>query len=89
MLGQIHDLRGLILGGPGPTKYDFEEGEYLNYMLKQKIIATIDTSYVSESGLDEIVEKSQDLLKGVRYMEEKKMVQKFLYEVGHETGLAS
>lgn len=89
MLGQIHDLRGLILGGPGPTKYDFEQGEYLNYMLKQKIIATVDTSYVSERGLDEIVEKSQDLLKGVRYMEEKRIVQKFLYELGHETGLAS
>jgi len=89
MLGQIPDLRGLILGGPGPTKYDFEQGDYLNYMLKQKIIATVDTSYVSERGLDEIVEKSHDLLKGVRYMEEKRIVQKFLYELGHETGLAS
>ena len=89
MLGQIPDLRGLILGGPGPTKYEFEEGEYLNYVLKQKIVATIDTSYVSESGLDEVVEKSQDLLRGVRYSEEKRIVQKFLYELGHETGLAS
>ncbi len=89
MLGQIPDLRALIIGGPGPTKYDFEEGDYLNYVLKQKIIATLDTSYVSESGLDEIVERSEDLLKGVRYTEEKRIVQKFLYELGHETGLAS
>jgi peptide chain release factor subunit 1 len=89
MIGQIPDLRGLLLGGPGPTKYDFEEGDYLNYVLKQKIIATIDTSYVSERGVEEVVEKSQDLLKGVRYMEEKRIVQKFLYELGHETGLAS
>jgi peptide chain release factor subunit 1 len=89
MLGKISDLRGLILGGPGPTKYDFEEGDYLNYVLKQKIIATIDTSYVSERGVEEVVERSQDLLKGVRYMEEKRTVQKFLYELGHETGLAS
>jgi len=89
ILGQISDLRGVIIGGPGPTKHDFEEGDYLNYQLKQKIIATIDTSYVSESGLDEIVERSQDLLKGVRYAEEKRIVQKFLYELGHETGLAS
>ena len=89
MIGQIPDLRGLLLGGPGPTKYDFEEGDYLNYVLKQKIIATIDTSYVSERGVEEVVEKSQDLLKGVRYMEEKRVVQKFLYELGHETGLAS
>ena len=89
MLGQIPDLQGIILGGPGPTKYDFAEGDYLNYMLKQKVIATLDTSYVSEEGVKEIVVRSQDLLKGVRYMEEKKIVQKFLYELGHETGLAS
>jgi len=89
MLAPIPDLRGIILGGPGPTKYDFEEGEYLNYVLKQKIIATIDTSYVSERGVEEIVQRSQDVLKGVRYMEEKKIVQKFLYELGHETGLGS
>jgi peptide chain release factor subunit 1 len=87
IFGEIGDLRGVIIGGPGPTKYDFEEGEYLNYMLKQKIIATVDTSYVSQAGLDEIVEKGHDLLKGVRYAQEKKAVQRFLYEVGHETGL--
>ena len=89
MLSPIPDLRGLILGGPGPTKYDFAEGDYLNYMLKQKVIATLDTTYVSEKGVEEVVQRSQDLLKGVRYMEEKKIVQKFLYELGHETGLAS
>jgi len=89
MLGQIPDLRGIILGGPGPTKYDFAEGDYLNYMLKQKVIATLDTTYVSERGVEEVVQRSQDLLKGVRYMEEKKIVQKFLYELGHETGLGS
>lgn len=89
MLAQIPDLRGLIVGGPGPTKYDFVEGDYLSYMLKQKVIATLDVSYVSEVGLDEVIDKSQEFLKGVRYSEEKRIVQRFLYEVGHETGLAS
>lgn len=87
IFGQISDLKGVIVGGPGPTKYDFQEGEYINYQLKQKIIATIDTAYVSEPGVEEIVEKSPDILRGVRYMEEKKLVQRFLYEVGHDTGL--
>ena len=87
IFGQISDLKGVIVGGPGPTKYDFQEGDYINYQLKQKIIATIDTAYVSEPGVEEIVEKSPDILRGVRYMEEKKLVQRFLYEVGHDTGL--
>jgi peptide chain release factor subunit 1 len=87
LLSEVSGLKGLIIGGPGPTKYDFEEGDYLNYMLKQKILATIDTSYVGEQGVDEVVSKSQEILKGVRYLEEKRLVQKFLYEIGHETGL--
>jgi len=89
MLGQIPDLKGIIVGGPGPTKYDFVEGDYLNYMLKQKIIATVDVSYVSEVGIGEVIDKSEEFLKGVRYSQERRIVQKFLYEVGHETGLAS
>jgi len=87
IFGPISDLKGVIVGGPGPTKYDFQQGDYMNYQLKEKIIATIDTAYVSEPGVEEIVEKSPDILRGVRYMEEKKLVQRFLYEVGHDTGL--
>lgn len=87
LLGKVSGLKGLIIGGPGPTKYDFIEGDYLNYMLKEKILATVDTSYVGEQGVDEIISKSQDVLRGVRYLEEKRLVQKFLYEIGHETGL--
>lgn len=87
LLGKVQGLKGLIIGGPGPTKHDFVEGDYLNYMFKEKILATVDTSYVGEQGVEEIISKSQDVLKGVRYLEEKRMVQKFLYEVGHETGL--
>lgn len=82
----IEDLKGIILAGPGPTKYDFEKGEYVNYMLKSKIIDTIDTAYVEEQGVKEVVEKAPEVMRKVRYIEEKKMVQQFLYEIGHDTG---
>jgi peptide chain release factor subunit 1 len=87
LLAKEQGLKGIIIGGPGPTKHDFIEGEYLNYMLKEKILTTIDTSYTSEQGVEEIISKSQDVLRGVRYLEEKRIVQKFLYEIGHDTGL--
>src|SRR3989475_6753283 len=86
MMLEIPDLKGIIIGGPGPTKYVFEEGEYLQYTLKKKVLSLIDTSYTSEAGVEEVVEKSGEILKGGRYGEEKQMVQKFLYELGHETG---
>ena len=85
----IENLKSLLLGGPGPTKDDFEKGNYLHYTLKEKIVATIDTSYTDEQGVSEVVEKSQDILRRIRYVEEKKIMQKFLREIGQDTGLAT
>jgi len=86
IFSQIPDLRGIIIGGPGATKYEFSEGEYLNYILKQKIIGVVDTSYVGANGVEEVVAKSPEILRGVRYSDEKRAVQSFLYQVGHDTG---
>jgi peptide chain release factor subunit 1 len=85
----IENLKGLILGGPGPTKYDFEKGEYLNYMLKDRILDVIDTSYVEEQGVKEIVDKAPEIMRKIRYIEEKKLMQQFLYEIGHDTGMVT
>jgi len=83
----METLKGLILAGPGPTKYDFEKGEYLNYMLKNKLIDTVDTAYVEEQGVKEVVEKAPEIMHKVRYIEEKQIMQQFLYGVGHDTGM--
>jgi peptide chain release factor subunit 1 len=85
----IPTLKGIIIGGPGPTKYDFEKGEFLNYMLKEKILDTVDTAYTEEQGVEEVVERAPEILKRVRYVEEKKIMQDFLYQIGHDTGLAT
>ncbi|MCW4034745.1 MAG: peptide chain release factor aRF-1 [Candidatus Bathyarchaeota archaeon] len=85
----IENLKGILLGGPGPTKFDFEKGNYLHYTLKEKILATLDTSYVDEHGVKEVLDKSEDILRRIRYVEEKKIIQKFLREIGQDTGLAS
>ncbi|MEM3731535.1 MAG: peptide chain release factor aRF-1 [Candidatus Bathyarchaeia archaeon] len=85
----IENLKGLIIAGPGPTKYDFEKGDYLNYVLKEKIIDIIDTAYVDEQGVKEVVEKAPEIMRKIRYIEEKQIMQQFLYEVGHDTGIAT
>ncbi len=86
---QIENLKGLIIAGPGPTKYDFEKGDYLNYMLKEKVIDVIDTAYVNEQGVKEVVNKAPEIMRKVRYIEEKQVMQQFLYEIGHDTGMAT
>jgi peptide chain release factor subunit 1 len=56
-------------------------------MLKKKIIDIIDTAYVEEQGVKEVVEKAPEIMRKVRYIEEKQIMQQFLYEVGHDTGM--
>jgi len=85
----IPDLKGVIIGGPGPTKLDFQKGDYLHYTLKDKVIATIDTAYLGQQGVEEVVERAPEVMRRIRYIEEKKVMQEFLYEVGHDTGLAT
>jgi len=85
----IENLKGLIIAGPGPTKYDFEKGEYLNYMLKEKVIDRIDTAYVDEQGVKEVVGKAPEIMRKIRYIEEKQVMQQFLYEIGHDTEMAT
>ena len=85
----IENLKGLIIAGPGPTKYDFEKGDHLNYMLKEKIMDVIDTAYVDEQGVKEVVSKAPEIMRKIRYIEEKQMIQQFLYEIGHDTGMAT
>lgn len=86
---QTENLKGLIIAGPGPTKYDFKKGDYLNYMLKSKIIDTIDTAYVEEQGIKEVVSEAPEIMQKVRYIKEKKIVQQFLHGIGHDTGMVT
>ncbi|MCH6576144.1 MAG: hypothetical protein IH795_13265 [Bacteroidetes bacterium] len=56
------NLKGIIVGGPGPTKYDFIDSGLITTEVKKKIIAIKDLSYTGAFGLNELVEKSQDIL---------------------------
>jgi peptide chain release factor subunit 1 len=83
------NMKGIIVGGPGPTKEDFLKGNYLHYELKDQILTTVDTGYTGREGVKEVVERSREFIKNVRFYEERKVVQDFLYNVGQETGLAT
>lgn len=83
------DLRGVILGGPGPTKEFFYNEKYLHPKVQDMIVDTVDTSYTDEFGLGEIVDKSPDLFKGLEVIKEKELASRFLQEVVKDHGLAA
>jgi peptide chain release factor subunit 1 len=80
------DLKGIIVGGPGPTKHDFVEGNYITNELKKKIIAIKDLSYTGEFGLQELLDKSEDVLSNEEVMKEKELMMKFFNLLSKEEG---
>ncbi|MEK6955429.1 MAG: peptide chain release factor aRF-1 [Nanoarchaeota archaeon] len=72
------DLRGILIGGPGPTKESFHSRDYINNQLKKIVIGIKDIAYTDESGLHELVNKSQDILAQEEIIKEKKLVQEIL-----------
>ncbi|WP_297487429.1 peptide chain release factor aRF-1 [Thermococcus sp.] len=81
------ELRGIIVGGPGPTKEDFIEGDYLHHELRKRIIGVVDISYSGEYGLRELVEKASDILKDQEAVREKKLIQEFFRHLVKDTGM--
>lgn len=75
-------LKGIIIGGPIPTKDEFIEGEYLQSQLRQKIIGKVDIGDSSETGLRELVEKSKDILSSHERTIEKKEIETFFQSLG-------
>ena len=75
-------LKGIIVGGPIPTKDEFLEGEYMVTKLREKVIGKIDIGDSSESGLKELVEKSSDILENQERLQEKKDVERLFESLG-------
>jgi len=84
------NVKGIIVGGPGPTKDNFLKEEYLDYRLQNNVISTLDTSYSGDEGVREIIDKVNDqgIMSEFRLMEEKKLVKNFMREVYSGKGLA-
>ncbi len=85
---EFEDFLGLIIGGPGPVKEQFAEGDYLDYTIKDRIIGVVDTSYTGEPGLREILERAEEMLSEASVTKERKLLERFFGELGKDSGLA-
>ncbi len=84
-----YNVKGIIIGGPGPTKDGFIREEYLDYRLQNNVIAVLDSSYSGSEGVRELIDKVNDqgIMADYRLMEEKKIVKRFISEVYSGKGL--
>src|SRR3989338_7141583 len=66
-------LKGILVGGPIPTKEEFLEQSELVTKLKEKVIAVKDIGYTGEHGLKELVELSEEDISQQELIKEKNM----------------
>lgn len=78
---QEPELKGVLIGGPGPSKETFFQGNYLHHEIQKKILGIKDTSYTGEYGLRELVNRSEDLLEKASIIKEKEIMDKFFSEL--------
>ena len=77
-------LQGMIIGGPGMTKQFFLDKDMLDHRIKDKVLALLDTSYTDESGIRELVQKSDAVLKDTDLMKERNLMNNFLTQLAKD-----
>ncbi|MDT8357079.1 MAG: peptide chain release factor aRF-1 [Methanomicrobiaceae archaeon] len=82
-------FKGVLIGGPTPTKEEFYEGNFLHHELQKRVIGLFDVTYTNESGLSELVDAASDALRGVEVMKEKTAMERFFKELVKENGLSA
>ena len=80
----MKNLKGIIIGGPMPTKDEFLKEGLLVTALRNKIIGMKDIGYADEHGIGLLVEASQDLLAEQEIIKEKKLMEKFFDMLGKQ-----
>ena len=81
-------LKGIIIGGPIPTKEDFLKEGQLVTQLKEKVIGLKDIGYVDEHGIELLVEASGDFLAEQEITHEKQLLEGFFERLGKNDKVA-
>ncbi|XVF23562.1 hypothetical protein REPUB_Repub13aG0049300 [Reevesia pubescens] len=77
---------GLILAGSAELKTDLSQSLLFDSRLKRKILKLIDISYGGESGFNQAIELSIDVLANMKFIQQKRLLGKFFEEISQDTG---
>jgi len=72
----LNKVKGVIIGGPGPTKEYFVESKFYNY--QHNILGIVNTGYTDIEGIRELIENSKDILKEQDLIVEKREFENFV-----------
>ncbi|WP_255169014.1 peptide chain release factor aRF-1 [Natrononativus amylolyticus] len=76
-----HELDGVLVGGPSPTKDEFLDGDYLHHEISDSVIGKFDVAYTDESGLKDLVDNAEDALADAEVVKDKQQMEEFFKEL--------
>ncbi|EFC49356.1 eukaryotic peptide chain release factor subunit 1 [Naegleria gruberi] len=79
------NVSGLILAGSADFKSDLTKTDLLDQRLQAIILKVVDIAYGGEIGFQQAIELSQDCLKEVNFIREKKIIDEFFTEISKDT----
>jgi peptide chain release factor subunit 1 len=86
--GERPNIKGLIVAGSAEFKQDLTtDTDLFDQRLSAIVIPPLlDISYGGEMGFNQAIELASETLKNVKFIQEKKLISKFLEEVAQDTG---
>jgi len=80
------NVAGLVLAGSADFKTELGQSDMFDQRLGSKIIKVVDVSYGGENGFNQAIELSSEVLSNVKFVQEKKLIQKYFDEIAMDTG---
>ncbi|KAJ4463108.1 putative Eukaryotic peptide chain release factor subunit 1 [Paratrimastix pyriformis] len=79
-------VTGLILAGSADFKTELSQSDMFDQRLQAKILKIVDISYGGETGLNQAIELSAECLQNVKFIQEKKLINRYFDEINQDTG---
>lgn len=77
---------GLILAGSADFKNDLNQSDMFDNRLQSKVIKVVDVSYGGENGFNQAIELAGETLSNVKFIQEKKLINKYFDEISQDSG---
>lgn len=80
------NVQGIVLAGSADFKTELNLSDMFDGRLVAKVISVVDVSYGGENGFNQAIELAADSLSNVKFVQEKKLIQKYFDEIALDTG---
>ncbi len=80
------NVAGIVLAGSADFKTELKGSDLFDPRLAAKVIKVVDVSYGGENGFNQAIDLSQEVLAGVKFIEEKRLLSRYFDEISMDTG---